>query len=343
VHVSTHPALAAFVSSPDLVVLVDREQRILARNPAAAGFELDAQGRDAVARALTTQQAQAFEWGEGSHGGCRVWFAASAWPLEVSGDLIGVIVSSRDVTALRLLNAQLEQRGTHRTRQLQAALHDLEAFNAMVSHDLRAPLAVIQMGTEVLQEHRDLTDRAPPVLARIQRAVDTMSRMLDDLLVFARVGEGALQSMELDITALCGELVVEQRLAHPGRSVDVCIEPGLRTFADPALARVAFANVIGNAWKYTGRVEAPRIEIGVVEREDGRALYVRDNGIGFDMREHDKLFTPFVRLGNAREFKGTGVGLATVQRIIDRHGGKVRAEGALGQGATFFVYFPWRA
>jgi PAS domain S-box-containing protein len=359
VRVSTHPALAAFVTSPDLVVLVDREHRIVARNPAAAGFELDATGRDAAARALASRHAQGFEWDQVSPGGLRVWFAAHAWPLEIEGNPVGVIVSSRDVTALKrseerfrrseqlmvdaqgvahmgtwewevsqpiamwsaelyriyglrpedytpsyeaylakvhpedrqrvidatnrvfhdrvpyshdervlrpdgsirylhtwaypalddhgelvrlagvcldvtdraasehqlqLLNTELARRVSERTKQAQLALHDLEAFNAMVSHDLRAPLAVIQMGTEVLQEQRELAERAPPVLARIQRAVDTMSHLLDDLLVFARVGEAALHPVEIDVTALSSELIVEQRLASPARSVEVFID-----------------------------------------------------------------------------------------------------------------------
>ena len=263
-----------------------------------------------------------------------------------TGKLLKLVGVCQDITdrmeaeaAVRRLNSELEQRVSERTQQLETALQDLETFNSMVSHDLRAPLAVIQMAVDVI-EHEDLPAKVAPILNRVRRAIDNMSQLVSDLLTFARAGHGALQPDVVDGTGLCLEIVAEQRSAATHREIAVHIEPELRLHVDPTLFRAALSNLIGNALKYTSRSASPRLEIGVIQRTDGRALFVRDNGIGFDMKEHDLLFRPFTRLANANEFKGTGIGLATVQRVVERHGGSIRAEGALGNGATFFLLLP---
>ncbi len=272
--------------------------------------------------------------------------------VDQAGKLLRLVGVCQDITdrmeaqeAVRRVNSELEQRVSERTEQLQTALRDLETFNSMVSHDLRAPLAVIQMAVDMIELQRDLPDKVPALLGRVRKAIENTSELVAGLLTFARVGHGSLQPTEVDATDLCSEIVSEQRHAATDRQVDVHVEPALRLHVDPTLFRAALSNLIGNAWKYTARSPSPRIEIGAVKRDEGRALFVRDNGIGFDMNEHDLLFRPFTRLGNATEFKGTGIGLATVERVVQRHGGSVRAEGALGQGATFFLLLPeatWR-
>jgi PAS domain S-box-containing protein len=270
--------------------------------------------------------------------------------LDDSGKLVRLVGVCQDISdrkqaeeALHQLNLELEQRVAERTSQLETALRDLEGFNSMVSHDLRSPLAAIQMGIELIERDPALSANLPDVLARMRRTIENMSALVHDLLAFARVGQDALQSVEVDVTALCGEILLEHQHASPGRTVATRVAPDLQLTADPTLLRVVFTNLLGNAWKYTCDAAAPEIEVGQLHRPEGRALFVRDNGLGFDMAESGQLFRPFSRLSSASEIKGTGIGLATVQRIVHRHGGRITAEAALGQGATFFVVFPDRA
>ncbi|MDQ3367779.1 MAG: ATP-binding protein [Myxococcota bacterium] len=269
-----------------------------------------------------------------------------------AGKLLRLVGVCQDITeqmeaqeAVRRSNAELEQRVSERTQQLQTALRDLETFNSMVSHDLRGPLAVIQMAVDMIEQQGDLPEQVPALLGRVRKAIDNTSELITDLLAFARVGHGSLQSVDVDATALCSDIVSEHRHAATERQVEVLVQPALRLHVDPTLFRAALSNLIGNAWKYTARASSPRIEIGAVRRSEGRALFIRDNGIGFHMKERDLLFRPFTRLGNATGFKGTGIGLATVERVVQRHGGSVHAEGAIGEGATFFLLLPdarWR-
>jgi PAS domain S-box-containing protein len=264
--------------------------------------------------------------------------------LDAAGKLQSLLGVCQDITdrvaaeeAVRRANAELEQRVSERTAQLQIALRELDAFNSMVSHDLRSPLAVIQMAVDIIGQQPDVPPKVAANVDRVRRAVKNMSQLVSDLLSFAKLGHEAIQPADVDVSALCHELIAE----HPSdRNVEVTIEPALKLRVDPTLFRSALANLIGNAWKYSGRASSPRIEVGTAHRADGRALYVRDNGIGFDMAEHDRLFEPFTRLANATEFKGTGLGLATVARIVERHGGTISAEGSRGNGATFFLALP---
>jgi PAS domain S-box-containing protein len=259
-----------------------------------------------------------------------------AFPLvDDAGKLTHLIGVCQDITdraladdALHRANAELEKRVVERTR-------DLEAFNSMVAHDLRAPLAVIRLCVDMVAKDPSGAETAKYV-ERIRRAVGNMGALMDDLLAFAKVGQGALQPQDIDVSAMCAEIVGELRGASPPREATITIAPALRCAADPALFRVVLTNLIGNAWKYTALRPATTLEIGIA---DG-ALAIRDNGIGFDMADHAHLFAPFERLPNAVDFAGTGIGLATVQRIVERHGGTVSATGALDEGATFRVTLP---
>ncbi|HEY4176986.1 MAG TPA: ATP-binding protein [Kofleriaceae bacterium] len=269
------------------------------------------------------------------------WLHTWAFPvLDETGKLTHLIGVCQDITdranaeiALQDMNATLENRVAARTHELEAALRDLESFSSMVTHDLRGPLSVISMAMDLVVRDTNLSPGSTAYLERCRRAVVTMSSLIDDLLAFAKVGKSSLAPVELDVTALATELVAEQRTLHPDRTVAVTIAPGLRVTADPPLFRLALTNLISNAWKYTGKATAPTVDIGAA---DGR-LYVRDNGIGFDTDEAAKLFTPFTRLRGAAGFTGTGIGLATVSAIIQRHGGCVAADGKVGEGATFYV------
>lgn len=209
----------------------------------------------------------------------------------------------------------------------------------MVSHDLRALLAVISMSVHLLEQHALGTD-IETYLDRIKRSVTNMASLLDDLLTFARVGQNALTPLRVDVSALCSEVVAEVRAASRQREASVTIQDGIQANVDPALSRIVLVNLIGNAWKYSGREPSAHIEIFVADRDGGRALCVRDNGIGVAAADAERLFAPFVRLKNATVFSGSGIGLATVKRIVDRHGGSVRGESVLGEGATFCVTVP---
>lgn len=269
-----------------------------------------------------------------------------AFPVkDAAGNLTHLIGVCQDITDRALAeegvhraNIELEHRVAERTRQLESALRDLEAFNSMVSHDLRAPLAVIQMAADMLSKVE--AAKVPGYIDRIKRGVSAMSRLMNDLLAFARLGDAALQPRELDVTSLCNDIMGELRSTAPAREATVVVAPELRCTADPMLFRLVLANLLGNAWKYTQNASSALIEVGTVERDGAAALYVRDNGVGFDMAEYARLFAPFERLGSSTDFAGTGVGLATVHRILERHGGSIAAESELGGGATFYVRMP---
>ena len=263
-----------------------------------------------------------------------------------AGKLVRLVGVCQDITdrkrveeQLRELNVELEHRVAERTRTIESSLQDLEAFNSMVSHDLRAPLSVIQLATALIERDAAArSDRVTENVSRIQRSAKYMSRLVDDLLALARVGHSKLERVEVDVSALCADVIADlpQRMPDCEVDVDFKIEPGLRLRADASLMRVALTNLLDNAWKYSSRVDHPRVEVG----RSGAAIFVRDNGAGFDMAEGHRLFAPFERLHSPTEFAGTGVGLATVHRIVERHDGRIWAESTPGHGATFFLALP---
>lgn len=248
--------------------------------------------------------------------------------LDENGKLTHLIGVCQDITDVQ------------RTRELEIAMRELEAFNSMVSHDLRAPLAVVQMSADLLQSVVEGSPNGRKYVERIKRAVTNMSQLMDDLLAFARVGQDTLQVERVDVSALAADVVGELRAAQPQRDVAIKIAPALELTADPRLARVMLTNVLGNAWKYTGHQSSARIEVGRVVRNGVSSVFVRDNGIGFDPKDAARVFAPFERLRNAGEFSGSGIGLAIVHKIVERHGGRVEAESRPGEGATFYVTLP---
>jgi light-regulated signal transduction histidine kinase (bacteriophytochrome) len=241
--------------------------------------------------------------------------------------------------AVRDLNAELELRIQDRTAQLQVANRELEAFSYSVSHDLRAPLQVIDgFSLALIEDHGDkLDEEALDYLKRVRWASGRMSELIDDMLKLARVARAEMRSERVDISVLAEDVLAELQRSQPGREVERVVDRGVTANGDPQLLKIALENLLGNAWKFTSKRPRARIELGRTEKPDGRAVYfVRDDGAGFDMQFSAKLFGTFQRLHSQEEFSGTGVGLATVQRIIARHGGRVWAEGAVDQGATFY-------
>lgn len=264
---------------------------------------------------------------------------------DAQGRFCGYRGLDRDITERKCIERELEryrdhleQRVEERTRELQTLNRELESFSYTVSHDLRTPLRAINGFSHALREDcgGGLDEQCRAYLGHIHDATMRMSDLIDGLLGLTRVVRGEMHLEQVDLSALAHDLVRTLADAEPGRVVDLHIGPDLGATGDPNLLRPLLQNLLGNAWKFTARREHARIAFDR-ERRDGRAVFfVRDNGAGFDMRHAHKLFEPFTRLHRQGEYEGTGIGLATVRRIVQRHGGAIWAEGEVGVGATFY-------
>jgi two-component system NtrC family sensor kinase len=226
--------------------------------------------------------------------------------------------------------------------ELERKNSELEAFSYSVSHDLRAPLRSIDgFSLALLEDHsHELGDQGRDYLRRVRAGAQRMGCLIDDMLQLFRVSRTELRHESVDLAKLAHTVVAELARSDPGRTVEVQIQDDLTVPGDPSLLRIVLDNLIGNAWKFASKTDRARIECGAVNREGVRAFFVRDNGAGFDMAYADKLFQPFQRLHSTSEYPGTGIGLATVKKVIDRCSGRVWAEGAVGRGATFFFTLP---
>jgi PAS domain S-box-containing protein len=355
-----------FDASVQTYFLLDASYRILKFNRAAAGFIRHAYGRELgegdnmldfadpksvadfrrnLARAfggekvLITRQVD-------QPGRPGLWVEVQYLPAyDAAGQVFAVAFVALDVTerkraeeAILELNAGLERRVAERTAQLQTINKELEAFSYSVSHDLRAPLRSIDgFSKAVLEDYAHLLDaEGQDYLQSIRTASQRMGQLIDDLLKLSRVTRGEMQHEPVNLTGLVLDIAQELRRAEPDRRVDLSVAPDLRVLGDPKLLRIALYNLVGNAWKFTYRCEKACIQVGCLQQEGQTVYYVRDNGAGFNMKYVDKLFGAFHRLHAASEFEGTGIGLATVHRIIHRHGGQIWAESEEGKGAAFY-------
>jgi PAS domain S-box-containing protein len=293
-----------------------------------------------------------------SDGSCiPVEYTSSA--LVLDGQITGVVLSFRDIserkraegqerrarreveaksTEIARLNAELEQRVRLRTAELETANRELEAFSYSVSHDLRAPLRSIDGFSHILlEEHASkLDDDARHCLSRVRAASQHMGQLIDALLQLSRVSRADMQHESVDLSSLAQTILDGLRQTAPEREIEVHVAPGLHANGDPRLLQVALQNLLGNAFKFTSKREHAEIEFGSLDQKGSTVFFVRDNGAGFQMEYSNKLFGAFQRLHSVSEFEGTGIGLATVQRIVRRHGGRIWGEGEPDRGATFY-------
>jgi PAS domain S-box-containing protein len=363
---------AILESALDCIVTIDEDGRVVDFNPAAErtfGYRYaEVVGRPLVELIIPPDLRQAHRDGlaryraTGEHAvlGRRIEMRAmradgSEFPVELAitpfrergeamftGYLRDISERKRAEEEIRQLNVELEARVAERTIRLEAANRELDAFSYSVSHDLRAPLRSVDgFSKALLDDYADNLDpKARNYLQRVRAAAQRMGELIDDLLDLSRLGRAELSRNSVSLSEIAQIVAMELRKRDPDRQVEVDIQDGLVVDGDRRLLRIALENLLGNAWKFTAKVAQARIQFGGEHTGGGTVYFVRDNGAGFDMTYVAKLFQPFQRLHGNADFPGTGIGLATVHRIVDRHGGRAWAEGTVGTGATVYFTLP---
>jgi signal transduction histidine kinase len=265
-----------------------------------------------------------------------------ASPRRASAEELKLLQALADSTSIALENVQvygeLEKRVEERTRELAAANRELEAFSYSVSHDLRAPLRVIDgFSHMVLTDHGEqIGDEGRHHLQRVRASAKRMAELIDDMLSLSRISRAQIRRDTVDVTAIARRVVAELEQREPKRHVSIDVADDVRVNGDKQLITIALENLIGNAWKFTSAQPDAAISVTCSTSAEGTTVAIRDNGAGFDMVDADQLFKPFERLHDEEQFEGTGIGLATVHRIVTRHGGRIWADAGVGTGATFF-------
>lgn len=318
------------------------EQHLRHRNPSSHHYDNAMRLRSAVFETLASGIPREIEIGAPTPEAGQVFEFRLVPERDSSGAVSGVIGIGRDVTekklaelALRRLNATLEDRIASRTLELQEANRELESFAHTISHDLRAPLRTINSFANLLNEgeQQRLSAEGRSMLERIVRAGQRLNHLIDDILAYCRASQRTLARRPVSMESLARDVVAELAPGYPGSTVVVEGLPA--TLGDPTMLRQVMQNLVANALKFSARAPEPRVEIGTRREGSSTIYYVRDNGVGFDMRHARRLFEMFQRQHSEGEFPGTGVGLAIVKRLVERHGGHIWAESQPGAGATF--------
>ncbi len=267
--------------------------------------------------------------------------------MKADADLLAVF--ARDITVrkqaedeIKILNTELEKKVIERTAQLQNTNQELESFSYSVSHDLQAPLRSIEgFSRALLEDYADkLDEQGKDYLCRVNDSTRHMTELINDLLKLSRITRTPINKEEIDLSSMFRAVAAESKSADPERKMELVVPEGIKAWGDPHLLKIVISNLVNNAFKFTSPHPAARIEFGSGEKEEKRFFFVRDDGVGFNPNYISRLFTPFQRLHTEEEFTGNGIGLATVRRIILRHGGEVWAEGGVGAGATFYFSLP---
>ncbi|MBL7931928.1 MAG: PAS domain-containing protein [Bacteroidia bacterium] len=352
-----------FNASEDVILLISKEGDIIMINHAVRHDAKDLIGKkvyefqgpenakkmqDALDTAVNHKKTGNFEVDILVNGETKYYYGKISPVLDEKGEVMSAVVVSRDVTRekqasidLTQLNATLEQKVAERTEELAAINKELESFTYSVSHDLRAPLRAINGFAEIMKEEAQegLNEVARDSLDEIISNANKMGVLIDDLLEFSRLGRLPVSKTLVDMNEVFKAVLIETKRASP-KNLSVKLNPLRSVYGDYAMLKQVAVNLVSNAVKYSSKKEQPHVEIGSQEKNGQVEFYVKDNGAGFNMEYYDKLFNVFQRLHGAREFEGTGVGLAIVQRIINKHDGKVWAEAKEDNGATFYFSLP---
>ncbi|HUR63850.1 MAG TPA: ATP-binding protein [Candidatus Thermoplasmatota archaeon] len=342
-------------SAGEGVVGLDQEGRITFANPAAGAIlgrrEDELVGKEfrhyvpSIAQAMATPRAGPREDLLTSSDGSQIPVEWTFTPTVRTGTAIGAVVILRDISERHAMEEQLRQHRLNletmvqrRTAQLLEANRELEAFSYTVSHDLRSPLRSIDGFSRILlaKHGKDLPQEARAMLGMLGDGAIRMGNLIESILALSRLSRVELANGPVDLSAMAQAILRELQAKEPDRHVEWEVAPGLRATGDAGLLRLALENLLQNAWKFTGAKATARISVRAADTRDGRAFVVADDGAGFDMALADELFQPFHRLHTPSEFEGTGIGLATVNRIVRRHGGRIWAEAEVGRGARFY-------
>jgi len=299
---------------------------------------------------LKTYIGKAVSFGGENIGTLCVVYQQDYYPGENEKQLLGIIAGAISIEEkrkraeedIRLLNAELEQRVAERTAELEVANRELEAFNYSVSHDLHSPLMIMEgFSRELISRYADqLDENGRYYLERIQSAGKRMEGLIDAILRLSTLSRSTIRREKVDLSRIGLLLATDLRQREPERPVEIIIQPDIFVTGDKRLLKIAVENLFSNAWKYTSKTESAIIEFGCQEQDGERVFFVRDNGVGFSMQHAGSLFIPFGRLHSKEEFPGHGIGLATVKRIVEGHGGRLWGEGEAGKGATFYFTLP---
>jgi len=361
---------AMFNSIPDAVLFADTQRRIVMSNPAVYSmfgysneellgqptkmlYANQADYLDQGQRRYRTgpdSETDAYEIQYKRKDGSVFWSESlGTQVINPEGEVIGFIGLFRDITVRKKTEEELLKHREHleelvaeRTTALENSYQELESYSYSIAHDLRAPLRSISGFSQILlEESKDkLESDAQDHLERIIRSAGHMAQLIDDILELSRVSRSGMHINEVNLSEICLEISKTLHESSPQRQVEWKISPDVKVFADFHLMYIVMSNLLANAWKFTQRKTTALIEFGAVEKQGRQIYYVRDNGVGFDMKYSDKIFGLFQRLHHSDDYEGTGVGLATVQRIITRHNGWVKVEGVTGEGATVYFSIP---